>query len=258
MVTAIVPVFCSGITILPIRQVCARMWDWSLEPTAALYAAQNACEPLHPQFDYLKNTVSVVNDYYRAYTNYKVTADVYDLNSKKVYSEEAMVDIPEDGVSKDIFRIDFPSDISDVHFIKLRLLDDKGKEIGSNFYWRSNSKYEGKNTLTGPTTAGFKDLSGLQEVQLKVKYKTREEKDCYFVEIDVVNRSLGIAFFTQLQFLDGKDKPVRPSFYTGNFFSLLPGEKKTVTIETSKDKLPANKQLVVRGWNTKKQTFPLK
>ena len=28
--------------------------DWSLEPTAALYAAQNACEPLHPQFDYLK------------------------------------------------------------------------------------------------------------------------------------------------------------------------------------------------------------
>ncbi|KAA6299847.1 MAG: Exo-beta-D-glucosaminidase [Candidatus Ordinivivax streblomastigis] len=26
----------------PIRQVCGRMWDWSLEPTAGLYAAQNA------------------------------------------------------------------------------------------------------------------------------------------------------------------------------------------------------------------------
>ena len=135
----------------PIRQVCARMWDWSLEPTAALYAAQNACEPLHPQFDYLKNTVSVVNDYYRAFTNYKVTADVYDLNSKKVLSKEAIINLPEDGVRKDVFRIDFPSDITNVHFIKLRLLDDKGKEVGSNFYWRSNSKYEGKNTLTGPT-----------------------------------------------------------------------------------------------------------
>lgn len=241
----------------PIRQVCARMWDWSLEPTAALYAAQNACEPLHPQFDYLKNTVSVVNDYYRAFTNYKVTADVYDLNSKKVLSKEAIINLPEDGVRKDVFRIDFPSDITNVHFIKLRLLDDKGKEVGSNFYWRSNSKYEGKNTLTGPTTAGFQDLSKMKEVSLSVNYKTREENDFYFVEIDVVNKSGEIAFFTQLQFLDGDNKPVRPSFYTDNFFSLLPGEKKSITIETSVTNLPTKKQMVVQGWNVKKNIFSL-
>lgn len=241
----------------PIRQVCARMWDWSLEPTAALYAAQNACEPLHPQFDYLKNTVSVVNDYYRTFTNYKVTADVYDLNSKKVLSKEAVVNLPEDGVCEDVFKIDFPSNITNVHFIKLRLLDDKGKEVGSNFYWRSNSKYEGKNTLTGPTTAGFQDLVNMKEVPLKIDYKTREENNCYFVEIDVVNKSGEIAFFTQLQFLDGDNKPVRPSFYTDNFFSLLPGEKKTITIETSKTNLPPKKQMVVQGWNVKKQVFSL-
>jgi hypothetical protein len=75
----------------PIRQVCARMWDWSLEPTAGLYAAQNACEPLHPQFDYIKNTVSVVNDYYKAFTNFKVKAEVYDLSSRKVFSKEATI-----------------------------------------------------------------------------------------------------------------------------------------------------------------------
>jgi hypothetical protein len=241
----------------PIRQVCARMWDWSLEPTAGLYAAQNACEPLHPQFDFLKNTISVVNDYYRVFTNYKVTAEVYDLNSKKVLSKEAIVNLPEDGVHENIFKIDFPSDITNVHFIKLRLLDDKGKEVGSNFYWRSNSKYEGKNTLTGPTTAGFLDLSKMKEVQLKVNYTTREENNRYFVEMDVINRSGGIAFFTQLQFLDGDDKPVRPSFYTDNFFSLLPGEKKTVTIETNKGKLPEKKKLVVKGWNIKKQIYSL-
>lgn len=241
----------------PIRQVCARMWDWSLEPTAALYAAQNACEALHPQFDFLKNSVSVVNDYYRIFTNYKVTADVYDLNSKKVLSKEAVVNLPEDGVCEDVFRIDFPSGISNVHFIKLRLLDDRGKEVGSNFYWRSNSKYEGKNTLTGPTTAGFQDLSKMEELQLKVNYTTREVNDRYFVEIDVINRSGVIAFFTQLQFLDDNNKPIRPSFYSDNFFSLIPGEKKTITIETNKNKLPLKKKLVVRGWNIKKQIHPL-
>lgn len=241
----------------PIRQVSARMWDWSLEPTAALYAAQNACEPLHPQFDYLKNTVSVVNDYYRGFTNFKVTADVYDLNSRKVFSKEARVDLPEDGVCNDVFKIEFPSDISDVHFIKLRLLDNNGKEVGSNFYWRSTSRYEGKNTLTGPTTAGFQGLSNLKEMQLRVSWKTREENNSYFVDIDIANRSQTIAFFNQLQFLDGDDKPVRPSFYTDNFFSLLPGEKKSITIETNKAKLPEKKQLVVKGWNTKRQLFLL-
>ena len=90
--------------------------------------------------------------------------------------------------------------------------------MGSNFYWRSNSKYEGKNTLTGPTTAGFQDLSKMEEVQLKVNYTMREENNRYFVEIDVINRSDGIAFFTQLQFLDDNNKPIRPSFYTDNFF----------------------------------------
>ena len=240
----------------PIRQVCSRMWDWSLEPTAALYAAQNACEPLHPQFDYLKNTVSVVNDYYRSYDNYKVKAEVYDLNSTKIFSKEAKINIPEDGVCEDIFKIDFPTDVTGVHFIKLRLLNEKGKEVGSNFYWRSNSKYEGKNTLTGPTTAGFQDLSKLKKAKLRVNYKTREENNGFFVEIDINNTSGSIAFFTQLQFLDGNDSPVRPSFYTDNFFSLLP-ERKIITIEVNKEKLPENRKLVVKGWNINKQVFPL-
>ena len=45
---------------------------------------------------------------------------------------------------------------------------------------------------------------------------------------------------TQLQFLDKAGKPVRPSFYTDNFFSLLPGETKQVVIDTSVDKVMLN------------------
>lgn len=52
---------------------------------------------------------------------------------------------PEDGVVNDAFKIDFPEELSQVHFIKLRL-DDKGKQVGSNFYWRSKDSYEGQDT----------------------------------------------------------------------------------------------------------------
>lgn len=241
----------------PVSQVCARMWDYSLEPTASLYHTQNALEPLHAQFDYLKNTVSVYNDYYQAFKNYKVAAEVYDLNSKKVWNKSQKIDIPEDGVVNDIFTIDFPQNITQVHFIKLRLYNEKGKEVANTFYWRSNDKYEGRKTLTGPTSSGFEDLSKLKQVQLKTRYKTYQEGDRHFIKAEIKNSSSTIAFFTQLQLLDQDKKPVRPSFYTDNFFSLLPGESKTIIIETATSDMPSQPLFVVKGWNIKSNSFKL-
>lgn len=235
----------------PVSQVCARMWDYTLEPTASLYHTQNALEPLHPQFDYLKNTVSVYNDYYRAFTGYTVQAEVYDLRSKRVWSKSQQIDIPEDGVVNDVFTIDFPTGITPVHFIKLRLKDESGKEVSQAFYWRSDDEYEGRTTLTGPTTSGFEPLAELPEVKLKAKRRIVTEDGWQKVEIEVKNPSASLAFFVQLQYLDGDAKPVRPSFYTDNFFSLLPGESRKVVIETAIDNLPDNGNFIVKGWNVK-------
>lgn len=254
--------FCSGLLFwyhnCSMPQVASRMWDWSLEPTASLYHTANSLEPLHAQFDYLKNTVSVVNDYYLTFNNYKVIAQVYDINSRKVFEESAVVNLPSDGVANDALTIRFPENISQVHFIKLILRDEKGKDVSSNFYWRSNDKYEGSKTLTGPAASGFEDLSKLKQAKVKLAYKVREDKDNYFVDITLRNTSGQIAFFNQLQFLNSKMSPIRPSFYTDNFFSLMPGEKKTVTIETAKEKLSEGVALVLKGWNTSTQEYKLK
>lgn len=243
----------------PIRQVCGRMWDWSLEPTAALYAAQNACEPLHPQFDYLKNTVSVVNDYYKSFSGYKVTAEVYDLNMKKIFSKQAVVDIPENGVVNDVFKIDFPEKTTSIQFIKLKLFDDKNKQVGSNFYWRSNNKYEGNKTLTGPTTAGFQDINKLAKTKISVKYSTSVKEGKHFIDLNLKNTGKSLSFFTQIQWLDSKGNPVRPSFYSNNFMSLLPGESEQIRIETDMGKLNEKEyHLVIKGFNTDKQVFKVK
>jgi hypothetical protein len=243
----------------PIRQVCSRMWDWSLEPTAALYAAQNACEPLHPQFDYLKNTVSVVNDYYKSFSNYKVVAEVYDLDMKKIFSKEALVNLPEDGVVNDVFKIDFSQSATSIQFIKLKLMDEKNKLVGSNFYWRSNNRYAGVKTLTGPTTAGFQDIAKLGRTKVSVKQNTLVKNGKYFINLDLKNAGNTISFFTQIQWLDAAGKPVRPSFYTDNFISLMPGEERKIQIETDFKNLPNNEyQLVIKGFNVEKQSFKLR
>ena len=254
--------FCSGLLFwyhnCSMKQVASRMWDWSLEPTASLYHTANSLEPLHAQFDYLKNTVSVANDYYRSFNNYKVTAQVYDINSRKVFEESATVNLPEDGVANDVLTIRFPENISQVHFIKLILKDEKGKEVSSNFYWRSNDKYEGSKTLTGPAASGFEDLSKLKPSKVKLTYKAREANGSYFVDITLKNTSNQIAFFNQLQFLNAKMSPIRPSFYTDNFFTLLPGEQKVVTIETAKEKLNDGAVLALKGWNIDTLKYKLK
>ncbi|MCM1301433.1 MAG: glycoside hydrolase family 2 [Alistipes senegalensis] len=242
-----------------VRQVAGRMWDWSLEPTAALYAAQNACEPLHPQFDYLKNTVSIVNDTYAAHRGLRVTAEVYDLDMRRIDRKEAVADLPEDGVANDVLRLDFAASRTPVQFIRLRLFDADGKQVGSNFYWRSDNEYKGANTLTGPATAGFQALETLAPTKIAASYKTSTDDGRHYIDLRLKNTGRTVAFFTQVQWLDASRKPVRPSFYTDNFLCLMPGESRTIRIETALDRLPQPEYtLVVRAYNVAPRKFRIR
>ena len=101
-------------------------------------------------------------------------------------------------------------------------------------------------------------MSKLKAANVKLSYKARQANGRYFVDITLKNTSGGIAFFNQLQFLNSKMSPIRPSFYSDNFFSLVPGEKKTVTIETAEEKLTEGAVLVLKGWNVTTQKYKLK
>jgi hypothetical protein len=206
---------------------------------------------LHAQFDYLKNTVSVYNDYLQTFSNYQVTAEVYDLNSKKISTQTIKIpSIPEDAVLNNLIKLDFSKAITSVQFIRLILADEKGKMVANSFYWRSNDAYLGKKTMTGPATAGFEPLATMKKVSLQTKVSINKKDKWNSIELDIKNPSKEIAFFTQIQLLDGNDKPIRPSFYTDNFFSLMPGETKHISIETSEENLiHGNPKIVVKGYN---------
>ena len=239
--------FCSGLLFwyhnCPNVQVCARMWDWYLEPTAALYHTMHALEPLHVQFDYLTNAVSVANDYVQSFKNLTVTAEVYDLQSKLVSRQTAKTDVPEDGVADKILTLTFPKDITPVHFIRLTLADAGGKVVSENFYWRSTNEYKGRNTLTGPCTAGFEPLQEMPKANVKATWKGNT--------VTIKNISKKIAFFNQLLLVDDKGEPVHGTYYSDNFFTLMPGQQRTLTLK-SQTETPAAR-LIVRGWNSPEQ-----
>ena len=229
--------WCSGLLFwyhnCPQPQVCSRMWDWMLEPTASLFHTMHALEPVHVQFDYLKNTVSVVNDYLQEQKNITVTAQVYDLDSRRLLNLQAKANVPADGVANDVLKIEFPEGISPVHFIALLAKDGQGHVVSKNFYWRSTNKYEGKNTLTGPCTAGFEPLGGMVAARPSVKVKPLADKDgMHQWEVNVRNKGKRIAFFCQLLLINEKGDAVHRTRYSDNFITLLPGEQETILVQT--------------------------
>ena len=212
----------------PNPQVCARMWDYSLQPTASLYHTMHALEPLHVQYNYLTNTVSVVNDRLESADNLRVTADVYDFNSRKVSSQTALTSVAADGVANNVLTVAFPDDLSQIHFIDLKLTDKAGRVLSSNFYWRSLDQYKGRNTVTGPCTGGFDTLASLKPASPSVKVKPAGDGRW---TVTLRNGKSRIAFFCQLLLADTDDNPVDGAFYSDNFVSLLPGETRTIEIE---------------------------
>lgn len=236
----------------PLPQVAGRLYDYSLVPTAALYFSQNALAALHPQFDYLKNTISIYNDYRVPFNNYNISATVYNLSSDTVLTLDRYIDIPADGVVNDVLKIDFPSNISQVHFIKLILKDANKKIAAETFYWRSSDAYNGAWTLTGPAVSGFQEISNLPKLNLDFSTQLNIEKDKIIIDVEVPNPSNSISFFTRLKMIDELNKQIKPAFYSDNFFSLLPGEGKKVKIEIPVESVFGNNiYLILDGWNAK-------
>ena len=239
----------------PLPQVAGRLYDYYLEPTAALYYSQNGLSPLHPQFDYLKNTVSVCNDYRSEFKDYTVSAAVIDINSDTVMYLSSKINIPSDGVANDVIRINFPENISQVHFIKLLLKDTEGKIISDAFYWRSKDEYKGAWTLTGPAVSGFEEISKLPECELKNTESLYLDEEKVLIKVDIENPTKVLSFFTRIKLEDSYGNIIAPAFYSDNFFSLLPGENKNITIEIPEKKFTGNEiKITVDSFNSRPES----
>ena len=98
-------------------------------------------------------------------------------------------------------------------------------------------------------------LSELPAVKLKSSIRTYRKDGRHYLEVKLKNTTGKLAFFTQLQLLDEAGKPIRPSFYTDNFFSLLPNESKTIIIDTRMEDMPSSASFVIKGWNVIERNY---
>lgn len=221
-----------------------QLYDWYLRPHAGYYFVKKANQPLHIQLNLNDLNVAVINHFFEPKRELMAKATVYTLDMKETWVKKATVEVDANSL-REVFKVEIPGDLSSsVCFVFLQLVDDEENCIAENFYWLAAND-------------DFTALKKLPAVDLDVDVIPKEKGKKRIYRIRIVNNSDAIAFFVNPSIHKGKKGPeILPSFWNDNYFSILPGKAKDVTVEFECELLEGEELFVkVEGWNISPQSI---
>lgn len=245
-----------------------QLYDWFLRPLPSLFAIRKACAPLAVQLCPLDGMVSLVNNTEQPRERLQVTARVYGQDLQVLHEQTAVAGVGANTYAE-VFTLPRPADAdrTPIYFVKLQAAETGGRLLADNFYWLSprledyEIVYQGdmhafpaNKPLAVPRQAPcLPELAELPPLQLEVQATAAD--DGVLVEVD--NTAGGLAFFIRLRLTSGAEgREVLPAYYSDNYFSLLPGENKQVTVQTQ-GAWPEDLAVCVDGWNIVPQAAPV-
>ncbi|MDE3143834.1 MAG: hypothetical protein KGL19_06750 [Bacteroidota bacterium] len=214
-----------------------QIFDYYLAPNAGYYFMQSANEKLHVQLNLDDSVVAVINRAYHAENNLSVDAAVYDLNGKQLFKQKTKLNIGGSEVKETFSLNAILSKYTDLCFVVLNLKNATGKLISHNVYWFAKDHQ-------------YQSLQNIAAAKLDVKLiqKTKDKTNTTWA-FQFTNTTKQMAFFVHPKLTAGNDE-IFPGFWSGNYFTLAPGE--TITLDaTYPNATIANKklQLKLSGWN---------
>jgi exo-1,4-beta-D-glucosaminidase len=242
------------------------LYDYYMVPAGGYYGTKKATEPVHVQYSYDDNSVAVVNGTYEALKGAKVSAKLYNIDAKEKGAKEATLDLAADSSTK-VFDLPKVADLTKTYFLRLDLHDADGKLLSDNFYWLSTKadtldwKHK-KDTVYTPQ-AEFGDLTGLNSLppaRLVVdKQSLGKSGGTNWMTLTIENKGEGVAFMVHPRITQGKcGQDVTPIFWSDNYFSLLPGEKRSLRAHYDDAALAgAEPVLEVEGYNIVPGSVPV-
>jgi exo-1,4-beta-D-glucosaminidase len=230
------------------------LYDYYLRPGGGYFGTKAACEPLHVQYSYDDRSVVVVNDTPQPVHGLKVTAAVLDFTLAEKFAREAAVDAGVDGVVR-VFEIPPIAGLTTTYFVRLSLHDAAGRVVSRNFYWLSTEDDQ----LDWPKTqwyytptkrhANLTALSRLPETTLTVSPAGDAPGDAA-IRVSIANTGRALAFQVHLTLLDAASgKDVVPAFWEDNYFALLPGERREISVSYSRADTRAQPIVTAEAWN---------
>ncbi len=194
-----------------------QVYDWYLQAHAGYYGVKKAGEAIHVQYNRDNQSISLINTSSKTLEKIKVEASLINTSMVTTWSINVVVNVASDAVA--LTDITVP-ETSEMQFLKLVAKDVTGKILSENLYWISKeNNYKALNLLPEPTLiATAKLIPGNIEKVYQVNLKNTGKTIAFMIGIRVA----------------GKDshQEILPSYWSDNYFNLLPGEQKTVTVKT--------------------------
>ncbi len=207
---------------------------------ASFYGVKKACEPLHVQLDLSNYSVAVVNTTNAPRAGLSVLVDVYSLENKVLLHREEKKDVGADDVAE-VFKLELARLMGDgVVFVKLQLRDESGQLASENFYW------------LGGSSASYRKLNRMGDASISATARVENGR----IVVSLQNTANVAALATKLTLLQADGTRVLPAYYSDNYISLLPEERRDITVEYPQGTEAT--QIGIRGWNVISQTVPVK
>jgi mannosylglycoprotein endo-beta-mannosidase len=213
-----------------------QMYDYYLDPNACLYGLHSGSELLHIQYDPVTGMVMIVNNGFRTQRDLMMQIRTIDMDGKSKLLTQVF---NEAGPTMAKNYIPIGHQVNHLRskeglFLSLRLVNEKQQTVSDNLYWLPDS--------TGA-------YSGLQHIN-KTKPRVDITRTNGRITATITNPAGGpVAFFNRISLINPKTKQrILPVFYSDNYFSILPGESKTITMDYISQN-GVNPQVTIRGWN---------
>lgn len=211
-------------------------YDYFLDCTGGYFGYKHGAAPVHIQLNLNDSTVCVINQTALSLNNITAGIRLYDLHGKLISEQTKSVSLKAHDLVL-LNKIDLPGSGSEVFFLKLSLTDDQ-KVIDENMYWLSSKAHS------------YENLNDLKKTDLRsVIRKSGENKTI----ITISNPGNETAFFIRLKLTGQKNELVLPSYFSDNYFTLLPGDEKQIDLDFNYKGNPAiddGLKLIIEGWNS--------
>ncbi len=223
-----------------------QFYDYYLNPTAAYFGARTANEPLHILWNASTNEIKVANNTSQNFTNLHAQAWIYNMDGSQKFHHESDLNSGAGQAAVTCFKLEFPNDLTPVHFIKLKLTSSD-KTVSENFYWN------------GTKEGDYLTLGDLPKTTIAGSWARTDTSGTTILNAHLQNSSAKVAMAICLKVVNDKDpvKRILPVFYDDNYISLLPGESRDVRMEVESTLLQDSApRIAVDGWNVASFTLP--